>query len=223
MVTVIRRRASQAVFAVAVGLGLLIVVAGAVTRPALLPAWVAVGGFVGLGVYVAILERAHGEPARAGRHTGMLAGALAVAVCLAVTGMVTVLGAASGPVILFLLLASAPCVWRDRARLLRWISGTGQEPDRRRSAPDRHANTPELVPVSPVLDTLSTPELCLAWRRSYLMLLDAPAHTTRHDIVTLRQCLLDELERRDRAGFRRWLDNGARAGSDPGRYLSADQ
>jgi len=32
--------------------------------------------------------------------------------------------------------------------------------------------------------------------------------------------LLDELERRDRAGFQRWLSTGARAASDPSRYIS---
>jgi len=37
------------------------------------------------------------------------------------------------------------------------------------------------------------------------------------DLMLLRQRLLDELERRDRAGFGRWLSTGARAASDPSR------
>ena len=56
-----------------------------------------------------------------------------------------------------------------------------------------------------------------------LALLDATSYPARCDIVHLRECLLDELERRDRGGFTRWLDMGARAGSDPGRYLSTDR
>jgi len=54
-------------------------------------------------------------------------------------------------------------------------------------------------------------------------LLDVPAGPGRWEIVRVRECLLDELERRDRDGFIRWLDSGARAGSDPGRYLSSDR
>ena len=76
-------------------------------------------------------------------------------------------------------------------------------------------------PPPPTPEALSTPELCLAWRRSYLALLDVTSSPARCKIVRLRQCLLDELERRDPDGFTRWLDTGARAGSDPGRYLSA--
>jgi hypothetical protein len=72
-------------------------------------------------------------------------------------------------------------------------------------------------------EALSTSELCLTWRRSYLALLDATSSPARCNIVRIRGCLLDELERRDPAGFTRWLDTGARAGSDPSRYLSTDR
>jgi len=40
------------------------------------------------------------------------------------------------------------------------------------------------------------------------------------DLMLLRQRLLDELERRDRAGFGRWLSTGARAASDPSRDVA---
>jgi hypothetical protein len=83
---------------------------------------------------------------------------------------------------------------------------------------------PAADPPPPLtFEALSTPELCLAWRRSYLALLDVTSYPARCDIVRMRECLLDELERRDRDGFTRWLDTGARAGSDPGRYLSTDR
>ena len=94
---------------------------------------------------------------------------------------------------------------------------------------NRAAGCPEVVPAaeSPppplTFEALSTPELCLAWRRSYLALLDVTSYPARCTIVRMRECLLDELERRDRGGFTRWLDMGARAGSDPGRYLSTDR
>jgi hypothetical protein len=75
----------------------------------------------------------------------------------------------------------------------------------------------------PVPADLSIPELCLAWRRTYLALLEVSADTPRDDIVALRERLLDEIERRDPAGFTRWLETGARAGSDPGRFLTGDR
>ena len=86
----------------------------------------------------------------------------------------------------------------------------------------------EVVPVAEpplplTFQALSTPELCLAWWRSYLALLDVASYPARCNIVGMRECLLDELERRERDGFTRWLDTGARAGSDPGRYLSTDR
>jgi hypothetical protein len=90
------------------------------------------------------------------------------------------------------------------------------------------AGCPEVVPVAEpplplTFEALSTPELCLAWWRSYLALLDVTSYPARCNIVGMRECLLDELERRERDGFTRWLDTGARAGSDPGRYLSTDR
>ena len=80
------------------------------------------------------------------------------------------------------------------------------------------AQPPQVVPGE-----LSTPELCLAWRRSYFALLNVPAGPGRCEIVRIRERLLDEIERRDRDGFTRWLETGARAGSDPGRYLTTDR
>jgi hypothetical protein len=68
---------------------------------------------------------------------------------------------------------------------------------------------------------LPTPTLCWEWRRSYLAVVRAsrPDELTR--IAALRATYLDELERRDPTGFRRWLDSGARAASDPSRYLTS--
>jgi hypothetical protein len=51
-------------------------------------------------------------------------------------------------------------------------------------------------------------------------LLDLPPGPARWEIARMRQCLLDELERRDRDGFSRWLEAGGCASSDPSRYLT---
>jgi hypothetical protein len=98
--------------------------------------------------------------------------------------------------------------------------------------PASTARTPTAVPGEPAppggephdaapMPTLPTPALCWEWRRSYLAVVRAskPDELTR--IAALRAAYLDELERRDPTGFRRWLDSGARAASDPGRYLTS--
>ena len=131
-------------------------------------------------------------------------------------GLGTLLGPVSG--IDALLLLAAPFAWLWLRR--RYGCPPAREP--------WAAGCPEIVPAAEAplpmrFEALSTPELCLTWRRSYLALLDVTSYPARCTIVRMRECLLDELERRDRDGFIRWLDSGARAGSDPGRYLSSDR
>jgi hypothetical protein len=72
-----------------------------------------------------------------------------------------------------------------------------------------------------LMPNLPTPDLCWEWRRSYLAVVRASNPDELVRIVALRAAYLDELERRDPTGFRRWLDDGARAASDPGRYLTS--
>jgi hypothetical protein len=50
-----------------------------------------------------------------------------------------------------------------------------------------------------------------AWRRSYLALLDVAASPGRSNIVRMRECLLDELERRDRDALHLLADGGVPA------------
>lgn len=71
-----------------------------------------------------------------------------------------------------------------------------------------------------VPDVLSTQQLCLAWRISYWTLRSTADLTTRAQIISVRANLLNELERRDRPGFVRWLDSGASACGNPHRHLA---
>ncbi len=43
----------------------------------------------------------------------------------------------------------------------------------------------------------------------------------RLHLARTREAYLDEIEPRDPRGFARWLDSGARAGSDPAKFLTA--
>ena len=181
---------------------------------------VAVGG-VGLGVVVGLLasQQRLGSTATAkwavlasSRHRGLVAGATTTATWVVVTGAVFLLGPASPIILAALLLTGLPAIW-----LWRRLGA---------AAPDAPTSTPTTLaaaqPTRITLDQMSTSELCGAWRRSYWALLDEPDSKCRCAIVYLRQSMLDELERRDANGFGRWLNTGARAGSDPGRYLTPD-
>lgn len=72
----------------------------------------------------------------------------------------------------------------------------------------------------PSTHELDDEQLCLAWRRSFL-LLERATGKDRVRIVELRREYLDELESRHPANFRSWLASGARAASDPSRFLGS--
>ena len=217
---------ARVAYTMAAAAGLVVGAIAVVSDPAMAVGWVAAGVFV--GAIVPLLRRpllrrqntSDGDiPATSGpgRHAGFRIGGAMCMAGLVLTGLGTLLGPASGIVIFTLLLLAAPLAWA-------WLRRRyGQPPAWETPAVERPAVVPDAEqPPPPVPEALSTPELCLAWRRSYLALLDVTSSPARCKIVRLRQCLLDELERRDPDGFTRWLDTGARAGSDPGRYLSPD-
>lgn len=77
------------------------------------------------------------------------------------------------------------------------------------------ADDPPLV----VPDTMTDTDLCQAWRSSFVALERAESVESRARAVRLRALYLDVLERRAGAAVHAWLASGARAASDPGRYL----
>lgn len=199
-------------------LGLLSAAITFFVMPQMAVAGLALGVLVGT---VAMLT-VHGDgPAvvRPDARTGLTAGGMSAAGWLTLTGVGIVLGQAAWSVVLVAALLGATWLWfRFRFRF-RTASGTpvGVDPAPPRSLSVTPLGGPRVSPSDPW--AMSTPDLCLAWRRSYFALLAAPSGPGRCAVVRLREGLLDELERRDRAGFARWLENGARAGSDPGRFL----
>ena len=70
-----------------------------------------------------------------------------------------------------------------------------------------------------VLGALDDAELCLAWRRSFVLLNEAASPEEKLVVVTLRERYLEELQRRSPSGVSRWLDSGARASGNPLPYL----
>ncbi|SOE00805.1 hypothetical protein [Blastococcus haudaquaticus] len=77
------------------------------------------------------------------------------------------------------------------------------------------------APGSSPIAELSTPALGREWLRSTRALSGRLAPVERQALVRRRQETLDELERRDPAGFARWLAEGPVPGSDPAAYVHA--
>ncbi|TCO33412.1 hypothetical protein EV652_103413 [Kribbella steppae] len=105
---------------------------------------------------------------------------------------------------------------------------------RRRAQGDPPAAHPESatprIPATPLVDSpAAAPErdlrslddaaLCLAWRRSFVLLEGARSAVARLSVVEQRQQYLDELYRRSPEGLAAWLASGARASGNPLPYV----
>ena len=197
------------------------VIGALVTPVGLLVLW----GLLGLAVGVAAWKAAITfpsvqqlvQPRKLDVWTGAALALAFVVVCLAIAGVITVVDAPTATAVLgAVLLVSLWLGWRLwRGRRVARPTAVAT-PAATPVGPPTMLRTPPIRPTS----DLPTDELCLIWRRSYFQLQRAADERTRQQIIRARQECLDELERRDRPGFVRWLASGARAGSDPGRFLS---
>jgi hypothetical protein len=144
---------------------------------------------------------------------GVATAAAFVAGCLAIAGLLAAFGGGVTAAVLLVLAVFGLWAGNRRRRVYREVPAAAPDPHDVLAAVTLPAST------APVAD-MGTEELCAAWRRSYFQLrLTTDPHTFRQ-VVARRQSYLDEIERRDGRGFRRWLDSGARAGGDPGPYLT---
>jgi hypothetical protein len=86
------------------------------------------------------------------------------------------------------------------------------------TSPADDGTAPDLTGARPP-SSLTTAELCEAWRDSFRLVSDARSSQQLQRAVVLRQELLDEMARRDAAGLSAWLESGARPAGAPERYL----
>lgn len=70
---------------------------------------------------------------------------------------------------------------------------------------------------------LTDVELCRLWRCTYPPLVAPASSDHLEQLIEVRAAVLEELNRRDPAGWARWVDSGARAGGDPLRHLSSQR
>ncbi|MEV4049730.1 hypothetical protein AB0J55_00965 [Amycolatopsis sp. NPDC049688] len=178
---------------------------GALTLPGdVLFGWILLGAGAGILVaFGASRLRPRGMASGPDLPLGAATAAAFVTACLVLAGLLATVGGALTATVLVLLVAGGlGAGYRHRVA-----------PP---TAPEPHGGP---VPRVPVTD-MTTEDLCVGWRRSYFLLILATDEEARRRVVQRRQDFLDEIERRDRRGFLRWLDSGAKAGSDPSPYLT---
>jgi hypothetical protein len=199
------------VIAVFVAVGLAVAVA-------FLPLLIALGVLAGLAVLCLHEESRTGseEPGCNRKRLAVIVAAAVVVACYAAIGMTTLWGGGATA------LASAAVLGVFCLRRLRHGRMRTGEYDRPefpfagRPGPAEPKTMP-LLPNDPT--TLDLDDLCRAWRLSYLLVENAHGPGELEHAARLRRRYLDELARRHPAGFRRWIDDGARAAGDPSRYL----
>lgn len=186
------------------------------------------------------------RPARPSHRAGAVAGVIGALTALALMGLNLFLGPASVLIGLCLTAASPPVLRQlttSARRALPWINREQPATEVKPAGPETFTPgpttadqdvwgssaippaylPPAYLPPASSLGTLSDAELCSAWRTSFITLqrhhTDADLER-RAQLIHLRQHYLDELERRNPAGFHRWLYTGARPASDPSRYIA---
>ncbi|MGY1639668.1 hypothetical protein ACI782_00845 [Geodermatophilus sp. SYSU D00703] len=194
------------------GLGLLAGAALAVVGGLALPpsGLVAVGvaGLVSACLAWGIARESSGRNGRVAVEAGWRTAAATVAVLLVLSGAATIGGALLALLVAGIGIAASLGAWAVRSRR------TAAPGPLLVAGPPRATD----VPVLPVAD-LSTGELGGEWVRTTTALGGRLEPAARQALVARRQETLDELERRDPAGFARWLAAGPVAGSDPAGYL----
>lgn len=202
----------------------LLVVAG--TGLAVFLPW---GTLIGLGLTGAVLGGLCGAGLHRHRYTQPAPGRYVLAACIWTTvGVIAFAGFAAfiGAVALLgalLLTATCPPAVRVLAVRVPWAATPPQhsEPavEGLRPAPaPQHAPEP-----AQNLQELDSSELCWRWRTSFTALQHTATPAGRLSLIETRAALLDEMARRNPQGFRCWLNDGARAASDPTRYLHDPQ
>jgi hypothetical protein len=124
---------------------------------------------------------------------------------LGAVGVWALAGPASTSILTFLALAAAALWWTREQCAHGWLQVGGDQPGE---------------PLTPTwhLETATTAQLRLRWRASYLRLDRTVDPTVRAHIAATRRDLLTEFERRDPAGFTKFLASRNPAVSYPFRF-----
>jgi hypothetical protein len=221
----IRRPVSRVLFGgAALGAGALAVVGGlALGGPGLVGTGLAatLAGCTAVGIVREKPARTRGSAVEA----AVWAAGWTAGVVLVVAGVSTVAGGAVAALAVLATVSAVVAVrWRRLKRLPSTTPGEGDRP---------HAGEVHRLPVGPQpvsagpaverqpvpVASLSTRALGDEWLRTTAALAGRLTPAVRASLVRRREEALDELERRDPAGFARWLAAGPSGGSDPADFV----
>ncbi len=166
-------------------------------------------------------ETPAGSRSRSTAEAAAFAGATTVGVLLLLAGIAALAGGAVaflsvGAVLLGLLVVRAVRVLGTAARSAPGLTAGLPNPAGARPA----GPSPELASLLPPVADLPTAALGQEWLRTNAILAGRLGAAARASLVARREEALDELERRDPAGFARWLAAGPTLSSDPAGYVS---
>ncbi|HEY0400589.1 MAG TPA: hypothetical protein VGD09_01120 [Blastococcus sp.] len=153
------------------------------------------------------------------------AAAATVTAIVLVAGVVVLAGGAVALLASGLAIVTGGAVWLRKARRARNAGARASDP-----TPSRKAGDPaQAFPAAwaslwhPPVSLLPTSDLGSEWLRTTSALATPVEPAWRQEIIRRRQETLDELERRDPAGFARWLAAGAATDSDPATFVRGDR
>ena len=153
------------------------------------------------------------------------AAAATVTAIVLVAGVVVLAGGAVALLASGLGIVTGGAVWLRKTRRARNAGARASDP-----TPSRNAGDPaQAFPAAwvslwhPPVSLLPTSDLGSEWLRTTSALATPVEPAWRQEIIRRRQETLDELERRDPAGFARWLAAGAATDSDPATFVRGDR
>jgi hypothetical protein len=201
--------------------GLLLVLASIVVlHGSSLVAVVAAAGLVACVVY-----RARDDGGAAAHAAAWTAAGWTAAIIMLVVGVVVLAGAVVAALVTGLTAAAGATLGVRRVRRAR-SAGRGRRipAPRRGEASAAPLSQPDWLDHSPApLSLLPISVLGREWFRTTAALASRLEPATRQVVVRRRQEVLDELERRDPAGFARWLAAAAATDSDPTTFVRGDR
>jgi hypothetical protein len=153
------------------------------------------------------------------------AAAWTVSITMLVAGLAVLAGGAGAAVVSGLAVVTAAAVWQLKTRRARHAGRGTARPARLMSASDQAPMLPAVLLSrgQPPVSHLPTSVLGIEWLRTTAALASPLEAAARQAVIRHRQETLDELERRDPAGFARWLDAGAATDSDPADFVRGDR
>jgi hypothetical protein len=213
-------------------LGIGIALGGAVAVVGGLTLWgpglvaVGVAGGVVAGLAAGVVRESPGGSRQAAVEMAWQACAWTMGAILLVAGVATLAGGVVAAIVSLAAVGVLVLVVLRRLRRQHGAGGTVTTLARWTTAPAVPSPVPVRPAETPVRDLpvaqLTTSALGGEWLRTTSALAGRLQPAARASIVRRRQETLDELERRDPAGFARWMAGGPAPGSNPAQFVQRD-